>query len=329
MQSIQHVDLEWAIVHTADSAFETPSIADEPLVLDEDLRRYFEDHIRSCLKSSQLRMGKFASSESSVAAACGKIIEEGPGCFREVSQEIAWNLQKVVSKESGVTVDLAILPFRDEETDNRYVALLKLDPMRVYLRPDTEREFQQILVLPDAAHGLMTWAIIRFYDEEARYDLLFRASSDDSFWTADFLECDEIATPRQLTKIVIGETAKFLDANAENMSAELVSEISQAVREETQSDFIDLDELSERVIPNSLMRDEYIGRMLDKGLTEMQFVPDREWAERQSRKTTYVLDDGVVVAGPSDAIDGIVQVLPKSEDGKTRIVIESSKFYQK
>jgi hypothetical protein len=228
-----------------------------------------------------------------------------------------------------VTADLAVCPFTDEDTGTRYIALLKLDPMRVYLRRDDDSMFEQLLVLPDAAHGLKTWAIVKAWEEEGRYDVAFRASDEDDFWTTAFLECDEIATPRQMTKLVLTETSKWLDANAENISSEVATELSQAVKEGAQSDMLDLEELAERVIPNSVMRDEYIGRMLDKGLTEMKFEPDSTWAERQSRKTTYVLDDGVTVSGPYDVIDDIVQILPKSEDGKTRIVIESKKFYQK
>jgi hypothetical protein len=331
MQSIQNIVIEWAILHTADSSYDAPSLATEPISMDDDdLRKYFEDHIKSCVKSTQLRMGKLPNPEGLVCSSCARMITEGHDCFLDVSQAIAWWLQKQVTRESGVTVDLAVVPFRDIDTDNRYIALLKLDPMRVFLRKESETgAFEQMLVLPNASHGLTTWAILRTYDEEARYDLLYRASGEDDFWTPDFLECEELATPRQMTKLVLSETAKWLDANAEVISPELAKELAEAVRDSAQSDMMDLEELSERVIPNSLMRDNFVGKMLDKGLTEMRFEPDSEWAERQSRKTTYVLDDGVTVAGPSDVIDGVVQILPKSDDGKTRLVIESKKFYQK
>lgn len=331
MQSIQNIVIEWAILHTADSSYDAPVLASEPISMDDDeLRKYFEDHIKSCVKSTQLRMGKISNIEGVVSSSCARMINEGHECFLDVSHALAWWLHKQVSRESGVTVDLAVVPFRDIDTDNRYIALLKLDPMRVFLRREVENgAFEQMLVLPNASHGLGTWAILRTYDEEARYDLLFRATSDDDFWTPDFIECEELATPRQMTKLVLSETAKWLDANSEVISPELAKEIAESVKESAQSDFIDLEELSERVIPNSLMRDNFIGQMLDKGLTETRFEPDSEWAERQSRKTTYVLDDGVSVAGPSDVIDDVVQILPKSDDGKTRLVIESRKFYQK
>lgn len=330
MQSIQNVVLEWAVVHTADSALDAPNLSDEPVALSEDLRAYFEDHIKSCLKSSQLRMGKFLTSEGAVAAACDRMVAEGPGCFVDVSHAMGWWMHRQVGQANCLTVDLAVCSFVDTDTDDRYVALLKLDPMRVFLRrTDDQISFEQILVLPDAAHGLSTWALVRSWSEDARYDVLYREGNSDGFWTSEFLECEEISSPRQMTRLVLSETGRWLDANSGNISQEVSSELTRSVREAAQQNLIDLEELAERVIPNSVMRDEYIGRLLDKGLTETRFQPDREYAEKQARKTTYVLDDGVTICGPHDVIDDIVQILPKTDDGKTRIVIESKKFYQK
>lgn len=330
MQSIQNVTLEWVILHTADSAQGSPQLADDPIELDDDLRGYFEDHIKSCLKSSQVRMAKFFSSEGTLTAACDRMIAEGSDCFIEVSQAIGWWLHKHVERENGVTVDLAICPFRNTDTDDRYIAILKLDPMTVYLRRDEDHTaFERILVLPDAKHGLETWALVRPWQEESRYDLLYRAKTEDDFWTSRFLESDELATPKQMTRLVLSETSKWIDANSDSINPEIAADLTRAVKETAQTHMMDLEELAERVIPNSLMRDDYIGRLLDKGLMETRFEPDRDWAERQSRKTTYVLDDGVSISGPSDMIDSVVQLLPKTDDGKTRIVIETKKFFQK
>lgn len=330
MQSIREIALEWAILHTADSELESPRLAAGAVELNDDLRAYFEDHVRVCLRSAQAQMGKFESPEGTVAAACERMISEGPDCCLDVSQAIGWWLHKQIGRQTAVTADAAICTFIDTETRKRYAAILKLDPLRMYLRSSEDPSgFEQILVLPDAAHGLATWAIVRTYDEETRYDVLYRAAKEDDYWAPDFLECQEIATPRQMTRLILSETGKWIDANTGTVSPEVASDLIRAVRETAQTHLLDLEELAERVIPNSVMRDDYIGRMLDKGLTQTRFEPDREWAERQSRKTTYVLDDGVTISGPSDAIDHVVQVLPKTDDGKTRLVIETKRFYQK
>lgn len=329
LTELKDIIIEWAAVHTADSSLGSPILASRGLDLDEDLRDYFETHIISRISSTQARMGKFPGLGKTVAAACERMMAEGSDCFLESSEAIAWWLHQQIGGMSAVTVDLAVCVFQDENSQ-RYIALLKLDPMRMYVRDSSDKNtFEQILVLPDATHGLKTWAIIRPYQEEVRYDLLYAEGKGDEYWHSHFLECEDVATPRQLTKLVIAETGKWLDENAETISPEVASELAKTVKETAKQNLMDLEELAERVIPNSVMRDDYIGRLLDKGLTETRFEPDARWAEQRSRKTTYVLDYGVTISGPSDAIDSVVQMMPKAQDGKTRLVIETKKFYEK
>lgn len=175
------------------------------------------------------------------------------------------------------------------------------------------------------------------YDDEARYDLLYRnqpASKDEdpetaAMWLDAFLEAYEVATPRQMTQLVVKETEKWLQANEEVIEDESAQQLRNAVRTLAQSDELDVEAIAAAAIKDDRMREEYIGRLLDKGLTETTFRPDREWAERAARKTTYLCDDGVQISGPSDVIDDVVQVLPKTPDRKTRLVIETRKFQQK
>src|SRR3990172_11927762 len=98
MQSIQNLAVEWAILHTADSSAEAPRLAEGPIELGDELRSYFEEHIRACIRSTQTRMGKFLASDGTVTAACGRMIEDGPNSFLDVSHALAWWLQKQVER---------------------------------------------------------------------------------------------------------------------------------------------------------------------------------------------------------------------------------------
>ena len=183
MQSIQNITLEWAILHTADGGGDAPMLADEPISLDGDMRAYFEEHIRSCLRSSQLRMGKFFASNGAVTSGCGRMIGEGPDSFLDVSHALAWWLQKQIERADGPAADLAICPFIDTDTKARYIALLKLDPMRVYLRRKNGG-----VVFPPAAQivhfagpGVLHKGIERANDIKAVYliaDLLALVAND-------------------------------------------------------------------------------------------------------------------------------------------------------
>jgi hypothetical protein len=216
------------------------------------------------------------------------------------------------------------------------MALLKMDPVRAFVKQGMS-DFEQIQILPDPTRQLQRFAIVQPYNDESRYDLLFRnqpASKDEdpdtsTMWQDGFLEAVEVATPKQMTQLVVKETEKWIQQNEEQIEEETASELRNAVKVMAQSDEMDVEAIAAQVIQDEQQREEYIGRLLDKGLTETTFQPDREWAERSSRKTTYLCDDGVQISGPSDVIDDVVQVLPKTPDRKTRIVVETKKFQQK
>lgn len=337
MQSIEAIELERLVIHGFSNLAPEPDIADREEVLSEGLRHFFEEHIRNCLKCTSIKTARFHSSSATVSTCADAIIRE-PESFMEQCRAIGLWFAHHMETSSQVQTFLAIALFTDLDTDNRYVALLKMDPIKAYVRRTGGQEsFEQISILPDPARQLARYAIVRPYDDESRYDIVFRnqpASKDEdpataAMWLEAFLEAYEVATPRRMTQLVVKETENWIVQNEEQIDEEAAAKLRNAVRTMVQSDEIDIEAIAEQVLANETQREDYIGRLLDKGLTETSFVPDRDWAERASRKTTYLCDCGVQISGPSDAIDDIVQILPKTPDRKTRLVIETRKFCQK
>ena len=316
---------------------ETPDIAEKEEALSEGLRHFFEEHIRNCIKSSSAKTAKFNSSDATVSTCAARIIET-PENFVEQCKVIGMWFGHQMEKSSQVQTFLAIGLFTDLDTDDRFLALLKLDPVKAFVkRGQGVSAFEQIQILPDPTRQLLRFALVRPANDETRYDVLYRnqpASKDEdpetaAMWLDAFLESNEVATPRQMTQLVVKETEKWIQANEEQLEDEAAVQLRNAIRTLAQTDELDVEAIAAAAIKDDRQREEYIGRLLDKGLTETTFKPDREWAERSARKTTYMCDDGVQISGPSDAIDDVVQVMPKSADRKTRLVIETRKFQQK
>ncbi len=337
MQSIEAVELNRLVIHAVHNMAEEPDIADKEQVLSESLRHFFEEHIRNCIKSTSARTAKFNGSDTTVSSCAAKIIQT-PEDFVEHCKVMGLWFGHQMERSSQVQTFLAIGLFTDPDTEDRYLALLKLDPVKAFVnRRNTGSAFEQIQILPDPSRQLLRYAIVRPYHDETRYDIIYRnqpASKDEdpetaTMWLEAFLESQEVATPRQMTQLVVSETEKWIQANDEQIDDEEAAKLRNAVIATAQSEEMDVEAIAAAVIGDEGKREEYIGRLLDKGLTETNFMPDRDWAERASRKTTYVCDDGVRVSGPSDAIDDVVQILPKTVDRKTRFVIETRKFQQK
>lgn len=337
MQSIEAFELTRLVIHGISNMADEPEIAESEETLSEGLRHFFEEHIRNCLKSTSAKTGKFNGAEATVSTCTAKVISE-PESFVEQSKVMGLWFSHQMEKSAQVQTFLAIGLFTDLDTEDRYIAILKMDPIKAYVkRPSGKQSFEQISILPDASKQLQRFAIVRPYNDETRYDVLFRnqpASRDEdpdtmAMWLEAFLECEEVATPRQMTQLVVKETEKWIAQNEEAIETEAAAQLRNAVRTMAQTEEIDVEAIAERVLKDENQREEYVGRLLDKGLTETTFTPDRDWAERASRKTTYLCDDGVQISGPSDVIDDVVQIMPKTPDRKTRAVIETRKWQQK
>ena len=336
MQSIEAIELNRLVIHAVHNMADEPDIAEKEEILSEGLRHFFEEHIRNCIKSTSSKNGKFGGSDTTVSTCAAKIIEK-PEDFVEQCKVLGLWFGHQMETSAQVQAFLAIGLFTDLDTEDRYLAFLKLDPVKAYVKRGGDESFEQIQILPDCSRQLLRFAIVRPFNDETRYDVIFRnqpASKDEdpetaAMWLEGFLEAEEVATPRQMTQLVVKETEKWIAANEGEIEEESATQLRNAVRTMAQTEEVDVEAIAQLAIKDERQREEYVGRLLDKGLTETTFQPDRDWAERASRKTTYLCDDGVQLSGPSDAIDDVVQILPKTVDRKTRVVIETRKFQQK
>ena len=330
MLSIQEIELHRLTIHCIGRADEECEFAEKEETLSGGLRSFLEGHIRGCAKPSGARIGKFNGSEGTVAACAANIVKK-PEDFVEQSKVIAMWAAHQIAKSLQAPTFLAVGLFSDLDTSERYLALLRLDPTEAFAKHGSELE--TIHILPDPSRRLATYAIVKPPKDESRCDVLFHdqpASVEDAeVWFGDFLDAYEVPTPRWMTQLVMRETEKWLESNEGQIDPEDAAKLRQAVRATAQGEEMDVEEIAAQAITDDTKREEYVRRLLDHGLTETSFTPDRDWAERVSRKTTYLCDDGVQVSGPSDTIDGVVQILPKTADRKTRVVIETRRFQQK
>lgn len=303
--------------------------------LSGELRRFYEEHVRNCLKTSSALNAKSASADATIASFATAVINN-PDRFDEVSEMIgAWFADCFKTTREPVT-HLAVVLVLNPDDHNRYLALLKLDPITMYQYAADET--RAIHALPDCSRTLNRFAVVRAYDEADRFDIVYRnkpAMRDEDhdterMWLDRFLGAVDVPTPRRLTELLVKETDRWLSAVVEDgeLSPEIASKLRAAVNAVVQSTEVNVEQIASAILPSTLA-DEYVGRFKDKGMTETIFEPDINWARKQAKNTTYICDDGVKISGPSDAIDDVVQVMPKAADRKTRVVIETRKFQQK
>lgn len=337
MQSIEAIELDRLVIHGIHNMAEEPELADKEEILSEGLRHFFEEHIRNCIKSTSSKTGKLNSGDTTIATCVDRIVAT-PEDFVEHCKVMGLWFSHQMDKSAEMQTFLVIGLFTDLDTEERYVAFLKMDPNKAFVkRGASGSAFEQIQTLPDPSRQLLRFAIARPFNDEERYDIIYRnqpASKDEDpdtskMWLEGFLEAYEVATPRQMTQLVVKETEKWIQQNEEHLEDQEADHLRNAVMTLSQSDEMDIEAIAAAAIQDERQREEYVGRLLDKGLTETTFQPDREWAERNASKITYLCDDGVKLSGPSDVIDDVIQILPKTPDRKTRVCIETRKFERK
>lgn len=330
----QDIQLDRLAIHGFLGAGKDPEIAEKEEAITDGLRRFFEQHLKSCIGTPSRRAAKFNDPDVTAATCVSAVIEQ-PETFAEHSKVLGMWFAHQMEVAGAPPAFLAVALLTDLDTDNRYLAMLRLDPTSAFVRHGAK--FETINILPDPARPLARYAIARPHSDDSRYDLLYRNTheaidtqrGEEDVWLSGFLEAFEVSTPRQMTQLVVKETEKWIAANEGAIEEGTAADLRAAVRTMAQGEEMDIEQIAASAIKDEAQREEYVSRLLDRGLTEPQFQPDKEWAEKYSRSTTYLCDDNVKISGPSDAIDQVVQVLPKTPDRKTRIVIETRKFQQK
>ena len=305
----------------------------------EPMKTFLTEHIRNCIKSSKTRTGRLADVDF-LGTVMVEISVMGIAAFLSNADNIGRRFGRVMEKSAEAVQHLAIVLFRDLDTDLQYLALLKMSPepfiMRYYNETTHQYDTGTGYSLPDPSRTLARFAILRPFEEDTRYDMLYSnktLSKDEDPETSntwmEFIECVDVPTPREQTQLVVTETGKFCQQHQEDLTDEQRTTLQNAVLSVAQSDEMDVEAVATAVIPDEKVREEYIERLMDKGLVETSFEPDQDWARNKARKTTYLCDSGVTVSGPSDAIDDVIQILPKTADRKTRVVMETRKFQVK
>jgi hypothetical protein len=282
----------------------------------EPMRQFFLRHILKCLSVRNIRAAK---SE----AIGGKDVVQIRDRYLDACADKA------------MAENMTTVWFTDMVDEKQYIAILMMPNVQT-LTIRNDGLYAPVTSLPNPDKALSRFAIVRNYESDEEYNVLFRnnpvydneATGVATAWYENFLKATEVPTPRFRTELVMKESEKFITYNADMMDDEAEEKLRAAVRAGIISEDCNVELIAE-VGLNGDLREAYIGRLMDRGLGSTQFTPDWEWARKQLAKTTYVCDDGIKITGPSDAIGDVIQVFPKTADRKTRMVIETKKFSQK
>ena len=126
---------------------------------------------------------------------------------------------------------------------------------------------------------------------------------------------------------MLKETEKWVYKHADVLGEEEPEILMNTVKELAQSETLDVTEVADEAIEDEEMKVRYVNNLLDKGLTETVFAPDRAYAEKIAKKASYTLDYNIKLTGSREGLDEIMTY--EKKDGKTIVELKTNKFLQK
>ena len=333
MFSIEAIDIKKICIHKINYDSDELELSEKYESLGANLSDYFTQHIRNIISSSTAKTGKFKSPDSTVAKCVDNIIENAEDLL-ENSKIITYWFFDTFKKDKASYCFLAFVEFIDVESNRRYVAILKLDPQNNYVY-NNEGVVEQITTFPDASKPVNRGLVARPWNVDNQYDVVYRNQSvgkgEDPdmcrFFLDDFMETTFVPGPKYLTQLVLKETEKWVDKHSDVLGDEEPENLMNTVKTLAQSETMDVMEAANEAIEDEEMKVRYVNNLLDKGLTETVFAPDRAYAEKIAKKASYTLDYNIKLAGSREGLDEIMSY--EKKDGKTIIELKTNKFIQK
>ncbi len=333
MLSIEAIDVKKICIHKINYSTGELELSEKYESLGQNLCEYFTQHIRNIISSSTVKTGKFKSPDTTVAKCVENVIEHAEDLL-ENSKLITYWFFDTFKKDKANFCFLAFVEFVDVESNARYVAILKLDPQNNYVYNE-EGIVEQITTFPDAGKPINRGLVARAWDQENKYDVVYRNQSvgkgEDPdmcrFFLDDFMETEFVPGPKYLTQLVLKETEKWVDKHSDVLNEEEPENLMNTVKALAQSESMDVTEVANEALEDEEMKVRYINNLLDKGLTETTFVPDRAYAEKVAKKATYTLDYNIKLSGSREGLSEIMSY--EKRDGKTVVELKTGKFIQK
>jgi hypothetical protein len=326
------VQLSAVIVHMLNPEGRGLVTSERALPLKDELRTYFATHVRNSLEDGSAKAAQFkAIDNQAVSGVCAALLD-GSQELVAGSQTLARRLYEIVSHDRRISPgDLAVCLYQAANypaPDARHLALLKLDPSRVF-RHETKTDAQgrryvgleiETEVMPTVRERLQKCAFIQPLDPRPDYDMLLldrQAGMERDvakFFADDFLGVDPAFDARMRTNTLYRSLISARNQlYPEAISLQDLVMLDGAINAALASERIDLDTWIDG-LPVSAEAKERIDEVVSKNLPDRQFDLDEDAAQKLIGKRRFRGDSGLKVEVPAEAYDQVVHSVSYVED---------------
>jgi 37-kD nucleoid-associated bacterial protein len=310
-------------------------------MLSNKLTEYFCAHIKKSLGDAATKAARFkALSENTpqeVSNLCQAVIREELDIV-SASRNLAENLKIIIENDGRISPGNLIMCLYQAENypDQRYIALMKMDPSDVFRQKIVTDEKGQFVtfeiedsVMPTTQERLQKCAFIRAQAKDYDMMLLDRQAQKNvaQFFTRDFLQAEFALDDRERTsKFYRGVTNAMNDIRTElspDQNRLITSMSRNAVRQKDVNidnwvESLPLDEKHKKVFTQKL-----------SGLTDREFLIDQAFYTKLGKRAKYSGDCGLSISiDLADKERIISEQAPKKDDEPWVITIQTMKWQQ-
>jgi hypothetical protein len=336
MKSPGEIQLQKLIIHILNNATvpAKATLSDAECPIDATLNQFFAAHIQKALGDENAKIAKFSHTEGVSKIACEEIFERN-GRFVTNSKKLAEALFVPMRQTRAISAgDMVVCLYTADNYEGQFIGIFKMDLSKAFThairrnRHGVRVEIKpQGNVLPSPRQRLQKCVFIRPPSDD--YDMvildnqiihLHDAAGVANFFCRTFLECELWQSDRDKTKLFRTLTSKWAKTNYEQLEQQQVDLITNAAREAIRSDVVNIQQFANVAIQDRGLREEYLTFLRENRLIDVEFSPDRAYAEQATRKKKYKADGGVVVSGDADEFDHIVTV-DNTRDAQNQITV--------
>jgi 37-kD nucleoid-associated bacterial protein len=276
---------------------------------------------------------------------CDRIFEDQK-LFVDKSQLITKHLFNEIKSKAHISQgDLVICTFMEEPESELKLAIFKMD-IKDLFKERIEFESGQKKIVLEKIEGFATGILQKCafilpapkVGEYGAYDLKvldfqqkFTGKNNPvaSFFSDDFLQCQVILTPAQMTSKYLAKGEKAISNMKEKISDEEFELLFKKLLKSIQAEVVDIISFADNNIPDPDLRKEFKKEM--EKLPTMSFEPDDISKEQYKEKVIFTGDNGLRIEIYADDIGErktMVVKKPKSM-GVTEVKIETSVWEEK
>jgi hypothetical protein len=344
VRDLQKIAVARGVVHLVAPRSAGLVLSEGELPLGGGVADFLAGHVDQGLRDPQASAANFAvHDEDRAFGLCDRLLAPEPPII-EISQRLATQLYGIMQRDERVSDGtFAVLLCDAVEaggTQQRFVALVKLDPSEAYRTVEgMDPAGRQILrlevesdILPTVRERLQKCAFVCPADPALEYRMLVvdrqRGPGVVSrFFIADFLGAESFLDPAERTARLYRSLRQARNEVADELDAGELVALDDIIGGTVVTRSVNLDDLVGALPLREEVR-QRIDEIVSRSLPDRQFDLDREVVQRFVRRRTFEGDNGLRLSVPAEFFEQMISPAdaPGTDPGLRRFIIETRKW---